>query len=431
MRSRRPCFAATVADRYPCRNAACSKRPDHALEGPGSPVFVGHGEGEPRMTTAGPLSGVTVIDLTRVLAGPYCTMVLADLGARVIKVESPSGGDDSRRFGPFINGKSAYFMSLNRGKESIALDLKTAADRVHFERLLATGDVLVENFRGGAMERLGYGFEDLHPRFPRLIYAAASGFGHTGPYRERPAYDMVVQAMGGVMSLTGHPGAPPTRVGSSIGDVTAGLFTAIGVLAALHARKASGAGMKIDVAMFDCQLAILENAIARYTASGVVPGPLGARHPSITPFDAFATADNWIVIAAGNDALFAALAKVIGRPDLASDGRYVTNDLRTRHAGELKAQIEAALAARSGDEWLVALEKAGVPCGPINNVAQVLADPQIAARNMVVTADDAVAGPVRMAGNPIKMSGFADPKTRAPAPDLDADRARLIGGEKA
>jgi CoA:oxalate CoA-transferase len=378
------------------------------------------------MPIAGPLAGVTVIDLTRVLAGPYCTMVLADLGARVIKVESPQGGDDSRHFGPFIKGKSAYFMSLNRGKESIALDLKAPADKAHFEGLLAGADVLVENFRGGAMERLGYGFEALHPRFPRLIYAAASGFGHSGPYRERPAYDMVVQAMGGVMSLTGHPGAPPTRVGSSIGDVTAGLFTAIGVLAALHARQASGKGMKIDVAMLDCQVAILENAIARYTASGQVPGPLGARHPSITPFDAFATADGFIVIAAGNDVLFAAMAKVIGRPGLPGDARFVTNDLRTRNAGELKAEIEAALAARGSRDWLGALEKAGVPCGPINNVAQVLADPQVAARNMIVTAKDEVAGPVRMAGNPIKMSGYADPPTRAPAPDLDADRARIL-----
>lgn len=378
------------------------------------------------MPIAGPLAGVTVIDLTRVLAGPYCTMVLADLGARVIKVESPQGGDDSRHFGPFIKGKSAYFMSLNRGKESIALDLKAPADKAHFEGLLAGADVLVENFRGGAMERLGYGFEVLHPRFPRLIYAAASGFGHSGPYRERPAYDMVVQAMGGVMSLTGHPGAPPTRVGSSIGDVTAGLFTAIGVLAALQARHASGKGMKIDVSMLDCQVAILENAIARYAASGQAPGPLGARHPSITPFDAFATSDGFIVIAAGNDTLFAAMAKVIGRPGLSTDGSYVTNDLRTRNAGELKAEIEAALAARSSRDWLQALEKAGVPCGPINNVAQVLADPQVAARNMIVTAKDAVAGPVRMAGNPIKMSAYADPPTRAPAPDLDADRARIL-----
>ena len=234
------------------------------------------------MTVDGPLKGVTVIDLTRVLAGPYCTLVLADLGARVIKVETPGGGDDSRTFGPFIEGKSAYFMSINRGKESISLNLKEDGDRAVFEDLLAGADVVVENFRAGTMERLGYGWEALHARFPRLIYAACSGFGHTGPYAGRPAYDVVVQAMGGIMSLTGQPGGPPARVGSSVGDIVAGLFTAIGINGALYRRTMTGEGMKLDVSMLDCQVAILENALARYFASGEVPGPLGTRHPSIT-----------------------------------------------------------------------------------------------------------------------------------------------------
>ena len=227
------------------------------------------------MTVDGPLKGVTVIDLTRVLAGPYCTLVLADLGARVIKVETPGGGDDSRTFGPFIEGKSAYFMSINRGKESISLNLKEEGDRAVFEDLLAGADVVVENFRAGTMERLGYGWEALHARFPRLIYAACSGFGHTGPYAGRPAYDVVVQAMGGIMSLTGQPGGPPTRVGSSVGDIVAGLFTAIGINGALYRRTMTGEGMKLDVSMLDCQVAILENALARYFASGEVPGPVG------------------------------------------------------------------------------------------------------------------------------------------------------------
>jgi len=204
----------------------------------------------------GPLNGITVVDLTRVLAGPYCTMVLADLGARVIKVETPRG-DDARQFGPFVGGESAYFASLNRGKESIALDLKADGDRAHFERLLAAADVLVENFRSGALDRLGYGWEALHERFPRLIYAAASGFVHTGPYKDRPAYDLVVQAMGGIMSLTGEAGGGPVRVGTSIGDIAAGLFTAVGVNAALFHRTRTGQGMKIDVAMLDCQVAVL------------------------------------------------------------------------------------------------------------------------------------------------------------------------------
>jgi CoA:oxalate CoA-transferase len=220
---------------------------------------------------AGPLNGITVIDLTRVLAGPYCTMLLSDLGARVIKVEVPEVGDDSRHIGPFLKDKSAYFMSINRGKESIALDLKAEHDRNIFEVLLERGDVLVENFRPGTMEKLGFGYETLKQRYPKLIYAAASGFGDSGPYRTRAAYDMVVQGMGGIMSITGHPDGPPTRVGTSVGDITAGLFTAVAVNAALYHRAMTGEGQKIDVAMLDCQIAILENAIARYFATGTIP----------------------------------------------------------------------------------------------------------------------------------------------------------------
>ncbi len=374
----------------------------------------------------GPLNGITVIDLTRVLAGPYCTMVMADLGARVIKIENPEGGDDARQVGPFINGKSAYFMGINRQKDSIALNLKADDDRAVFERLLAHTDVLVENYRPGAMEKLGYGWESLHPRFPGLIYAAASGFGHTGPYSPRPAYDMVVQGMGGVMSLTGHPGGPPTRVGTSIGDITAGLFTAIGVNAALYHRSQTGEGQKIDVAMLDSQVAILENAIARYSATGDVPGPLGARHPSITPFQAFATADGHLVIAAGNDGLFRRLCDAIGRPELTDNPLFKSNPDRNTHVAALTDELEATLSARTTADWLAILEAAGIPSGPINNVAQVLADPQIRARNMVISVEDATAGTVTMAGNPIKLSGFPDPETRSPAPDLDASRKQLL-----
>jgi len=378
------------------------------------------------MAMRGPLDGVMVLDLTRVLAGPYCTLVLSDLGARVVKVETPKGGDDARHFGPFVKERSAYFVSLNRGKESIALDLKADTDRAIFERLLGISDVLVENFRPGTMAKLGYGYDALKARFPRLIYAAASGFGHTGPYSPRPAYDMVVQGMGGVMSLTGQPGGPPTRVGTSVGDITAGLFTAIGVASALFYRARTGEGQMIDVAMLDCQVAILENAIARYTATGEVPGPLGARHPTITPFGAFAAAEGSLIIAAGNDMLFAKLCEALGRTDLVANPLFRTNPLRTDHHAALKDEMESALAKKTVAEWLSILEKAGVPCGPINNVAQVLADPHVRARNMVVTSDDPVAGKVTMAGNPIKMSAFADPTTRGRAPDLDADRTRIL-----
>ena len=369
----------------------------------------------------GPFEDLFVVDLTRVLAGPYCTLLLADLGARVIKVERPDGGDDARSFGPIHDGRSAYFGSLNRGKESIALDLKSPRGREVFEALLGRADVLVENFRAGALDRLGYGWEALHERYPRLICAATSGFGQTGPIASRPAYDMVVQAMGGIMSLTGHPGTPPTRVGTSVGDLAAGLFTAVGIGSALHHRSRTGEGMYIDVAMLDSQVAMLENAIARHAVTGEVPGPLGSRHPSIAPFAAFATRDGHVVIAAGNDRLFADLCACLGRVDLADDPRFISNGSRIENANALANEIEGVLAAAPGSEWLVRLEAAGIPCAPIQNVAEVVADPQVQARNMVIQA-----GGVAMAGNPIKLSGYPDPSIRPAAPDLDSDRARLL-----
>jgi CoA:oxalate CoA-transferase len=276
------------------------------------------------------------------------------------------------------------------------------------------------------MEKLGYGWEALRERYPRLIYAGVSGFGHTGPYASRAAYDMVVQAMGGIMSLTGHPGSPPTRVGTSVGDLTAGLFATIGIASALYDRKTTGKGMKVDVSMLDCQVAILENAIARYVATNVVPGPLGARHPSIAPFATFATKDGHIVIAAGTDALFARIANVLGKPEMASDPRFLTNSLRVEHWQALQQELESVLGGRPSKEWLALLEAEGVPCGPINTVADVMADPQVAARNMIVTAEDPDLGPLKMQGNPIKLSAFDDPATRKSAPDLDGDRDAIL-----
>ncbi len=378
------------------------------------------------MTTQGPLSGVTVVDLSRVLAGPFCTLVLADLGARVIKVEAPGGGDDSRHFGPFVGGKSAYFMSLNRGKESIALDLKAEEDRSVLHSLLGQADVLVENFRPGTMDRLGFGWGSLQERHPRLIYAAVSGFGQTGPYSHRAAYDIIVQAMGGVMSLTGYPDESPARVGTSLGDIAAALFLAVGVSAALYHRALTGSGMMIDVAMLDGQVAILENAIARYTTTGSVPGPLGARHPSITPFDVFGAADGHLVIAAGNDLLFQRLCAALDRADLAENPLFRTNDLRTLHHAALKDELESVLRLRPIGHWLRAFEHAGVPSGPINSIDKMLADPQVVYRNMAVSTNDPVAGPVALAGNPIKLSAFPDPSSRPPAPELDGDRERIL-----
>ncbi|HLJ62478.1 MAG TPA: CaiB/BaiF CoA-transferase family protein, partial [Stellaceae bacterium] len=338
----------------------------------------------------------------------------------------PGKGDDAREYGPFRGGKSTYFSSINRGKESIALDLKAPGDKRIFERLLERADVLVENFRPGTMEKLGFGFAALHRRYPKLIYAAASGFGHTGPSSSQPAYDMVVQGLGGIMSITGNPGAPPVRIGMSIGDIGAGLYTTIAVNAALLHRERTGEATKVDIAMFDCQLALLENAIMRYTVTGAVPGPLGARHPSITPFEAFATEDGAIIVAAGNDALFVKLCAALRRPDLADNPEYRTNDLRNQNQARLKATLESELKRRKSREWLALLEAAGVPAGPINNVAEALAHPQVAARTMLVTVEDPKSGTLTLAGNPLKMSGFDDPPTRAPAPELDADRAAIL-----
>ena len=376
--------------------------------------------------TKGPLSGILVVDLSRILAGPYCTLLMAEMGARVIKVEPPKGGDDARAYGPFVNGKSTYFASVNRGKESIALDLKSDADRKIFEQLLENADVVVENFRPGTMEKLGYGWETLHQKYPKLIYASASGFGHTGPNSKDPAYDMVMQGMGGIMSITGNEGQPPSRVGMSIGDIGAGLYTAVAVNAALVHRLKTGESTKVDIGMFDCQLALLENAIMRYTVEGEIPGPLGARHPTITPFQAFKTSDGSIIIAAGNDGLFVKTCEALGRSDMATNPDYKSNALRQKHHKKLEHEIESVLKANTTNHWIEVVSKAGVPCGPINNIAQALEHPQVAARNMVVEVPDGSGGTLRLAGNPLKMSAFADPPTRAAAPDLDGDRQAIL-----
>ncbi len=374
---------------------------------------------------SGPLSRFTIVDLTRVLAGPYCTLLLADLGARVIKVEQPGEGDDARRIGPFIDGRSAYFLSVNRNKESIALNLREPADRAIFESLLDQADVLVENYRPGAMERLGYGWDAVHARWPRLVMTSVSGFGQTGPYRQQPAYDMVVQAMGGMMSLTGHPGGPPTRVGASIGDLGAGLYAALGTQAALLERERSGEGRHVDVAMLDCQVAMLENALSRLQAEGRTPGPIGSRHPSITPFDVFRAADGWLVIAAGNDALFKRLCGVLQAPALAEDARFLTNALRCEHEPALKQAIEACLAPHGAAHWQALLREAGIPTGPFNTVADVVRDPQVQAREMLLQVEAGPQRPMTVAGNPIKLSGHRTAVWRQP-PQLDADRERLL-----
>ncbi len=374
-----------------------------------------------------PLSDITVIDLSHVLAGPYCTMVLSDLGARVIKIERPGLGDDTRAFPPFRGSESAYFATINRGKESIALDLKDQKDRALFEQMLPKADVLVENFRPGVMERLGYGWKTLHAKYPRLIYAAVSGFGHTGPDAQKPAYDMVVQARGGVMSITGEKDREPVRVGASVGDIIAGSFLSTGVIAALYERTQTGQGRKIDVAMLDSQIAILEHAVAITGETGIPPAPSGARHPSITPFETFHAKNGLFVIAAGNDVLFAKMCEVLGLGPLLEDPRFASNAARCKHVKILKRLIETVTLTRKKKYWLKRLDAAGVPCAAIQNVAEAMSDPQILARNMVVELAAPDGGkPFLAAGNPIKISGMDDTLKDARAPMLDGDRQAVL-----
>ena len=374
----------------------------------------------------GPLKDLLVVDLTRVLVGPYCTMILSDLGARIIKIEAPETGDDSRKFGPFVKDYSAYFMSLNRGKESIALNLKNENDKKIFEKILSKADILVENFKPGTLEKWGFGWKQVSKKYPKLIYASASGFGQTGPLKELPAYDMVVQGMGGLMSVTGQPNSEPTRVGTSIGDITAGLFTAIGINAALYDRQKTGKGMFIDVSMLDCQIAILENAIARYLSKNEIPKPMGSRHPSIAPFEAFKTKDSYVIIAAGNDKLYENLCDALNLKELVNDGRFKTNSLRSENMEILKKMLEDKLINKSTGEWIKILESLKIPCGPIFNIKEAVENPQIKARNMIVKAYHKVIGDFKLAGNPIKMSSYKDDNTRGDIPDLDEHREKIL-----
>lgn len=373
-----------------------------------------------------PLEGVRVLDLTRVLAGPYCTMMLSDLGADVVKVELPSTGDDSRAFGPFKNGKSLYFITINRGKRSVSIDLKTREGRELLQRLARESDVLVENYRPGTMEKLGLNWEILHKENPRLVYASVSGFGHSGPDSTKPAYDILVQARGGVMSITGWPNTPPTRVGMSLGDITAAVFAFSGILAALYQRETTGQGQKVDVAMLDCQLAILENALVRYQVEGKAPTPLGTRHPAITPFQAFRASDAWFVVGIGNDSLWKTFCDTLDRPDLLADTRFSTNLDRTHNIADLIPELDRIFSRRTVAEWVDLLEGAGVPCAPVNSVDKVMKDPQLAARNMMVTVEDPDVGPVIVPGNPIKMDGLPETSFRRPAPGIGQDTDEVL-----
>ncbi len=376
----------------------------------------------------GPLSGITVLDFSRVLAGPYCTMVLADLGARVIKIEKFGTGDDTRAFPPFIDAESAYFMCFNRNKESIVLDIKSPRDRALLERLLDTSDVLVENFRPGVMDRLGYGAERLAKTHPHLIYASISGFGHSGPMSDLPGYDMVVQAMGGVMNLTGWPGERPARVGTSFGDLSAALFGVIGILAALHKRTKNAQGERVDIGMLGCQAALMETALARYDIEGKVPTRTGDCHPSLAPFETFQAEDERFVIAAGNDHLFFLMADALDAPELALNPDFASNDLRVRNRPKMVEAIDAITSTHPVQHWLDALNEAGVPCGPVNTIDKLLDHPQLLSRNMIVKVEGEGGTAFRTAGNPIKMSSYLDidPDSALKAPGLSQHREAIL-----
>ena len=350
------------------------------------------------------LDGMKVLDLTRVLAGPYATMILADLGAEVIKVELPEVGDEARSFGPFQNGESAYFSSVNRGKKSITIDLRTHRGGDIVRQLLKDCDVIVENFRPGSMDRFGLGYDQLSHSHPHLVYASISGFGQTGPYAKRPAYDVIIQAMGGISSITGNPGEPPVRVGSSIADLSAALFSTIGILAAWGHAKGTGFGQQIDVSMLDCQVALLENAIARYYLEDSIPGPIGSRHPTITPFQFFRASDGYIVIAIGNDGLWSQLCRTLGVCDLITDSRFIDNASRSSNQRYLDEILQEYFIKYSVEHWLDKLEQAGIPCGPIQDIEQVCNDPQIAERKMLIEIEHPVAGPQKMPNSPLKFS---------------------------
>ena len=375
----------------------------------------------------GPLKGLVVLDLTWVLAGPFASMILADLGASVIKVERPPYGDVARTTGPYINDESCYFVSVNRGKQSVCLDLKRSGGREVFLQLAEKADVVMENFTPGTMERLGVDYKVLSGRNPRLIYAATSGFGQTGPDRERPALDIVVQGMGGIMSITGEPGGPPVRPGISLGDIAAGLYTSIGILAALQERESSGRGQMIDISMLDCQIAILENAYMRYSATGQVPGPLGTRHPLTTPFQAFPTKDGWIVVALswGVENQWELFCATIGETELIDDPRFLTPGLRTQHHSQLEPIIKSALRVKGTKEWLNEFEAIGLPCGPLNDIAQAADQAQVKAREMLVDIEHPAGFSLRLPNLPIKLSRTPG-HAKGPSPGLGNDTDNVL-----
>jgi formyl-CoA transferase/CoA:oxalate CoA-transferase len=367
------------------------------------------------MSASGPLAGLTIVDLTRVLSGPYCTMLLADMGARVIKVEQPGRGDDTRAWGPpFVGKESAYFLSINRNKESLTLDFKSEEGRRILGQLIGKSDVVVENFRPGAMARLGLDYATLAPQHPRLVHCSISGFGQGGPRRDQPGYDAVIQAEGGLMSVTGDADGRPYRVGLAVTDMVAGLLAAQGIILALFARERSGKGQQVDISMLDGVISLLSYHASIYLTTGAESKRVGNRHATIAPYDTFAASDGELFLAVGNDDQFQRFCQAAGLTPLLADERFATNPSRVTNEGILKPLLEPVMRARTRADWLRDLTAAGVPCGAVRSVPEALSDPQVSARQMIEAVEHAVLGPIKVLGTPIKLSDTSASVRTAP-----------------
>ena len=359
-----------------------------------------------------PLDNIRILDITRALAGPYCTMMLGDLGADVIKVERPGMGDETRGWGPpFVGkpygpypGESAYFIAANRNKRSLTVNIQSQEGQEIIRQLAGTSDVLVENYRTGDLDKLGLGYVDLHTLYPRLIYCSVSGYGRTGPYAERPGYDAVLQAEGGMMSITGPVEGPPSRVGIPIIDITSGMFAATAILAALHAREVTGEGQLVDISLFDSHLALLTNVASNYLVGGKPPRRLGNAHPNLVPYDAFPARDGWFVLGIANEKQWGQLCKVLDRPGLKTDNRFAANRDRVANREDLSVELNKIFSQRDVDDWLADLVQAGLPCGRINSIPEVFSHPQANARQMILESEHPTAGRVPLTGFPYKLS---------------------------
>ncbi len=384
--------------------------------------------GQPAATDPGTALGdLLVLDLTRILSGPFATMTLADLGADVIKIEQPGSGDDTRQWGPpFQGGEAAYFLSVNRNKRSLAVDLKTAEGLQIVQELARRADVVVENFRPGTAARLGLGYDELSRENPGLVYASISGYGQTGPDAERAGYDAIAQARSGIMSVTGETDGPPVRVGVSSADLVAGMWATIGILAALHEKQRTGAGQWVDISLLDGSVSWLTYVSSGYFASGEIPKRYGSAHPTIAPYQAFPTADGFVMVAVGNDSLWRKYAAAIGREDLAEDERFASNPSRVAWRETLVPLLEQVMRTRTTAEWVAALDASGVPVGPIQTVDEALRDPQVLARNMVSELVHPTAGPMKVVGCPVRLTR-TPPSVRTAPPLLGQETDEILG----